>query len=96
MEFRTDMAVERTDIYRKAKKLDEIPGIKCVAEEISPKIKVTRVKITNEEGEKAIGKKKGNYITIDVNKINLCTDEELEKISNTFSEELHIELIEKN
>ena len=88
MDFRTDMAVERTDIYRKAKKLDEIPGIECVAEEISHKIKVTRVKITNEEGEKAIGKKKGNYITIDVNKINLCTEEELEQISNTFSEEL--------
>ena len=40
MDFRTDMAVERTDIYRKAKKLDEIPGIECVAEEIFPKIKV--------------------------------------------------------
>ena len=69
-------AMKRLDMkpstfYRKAKKLDEIPGIEYVVEEISPKIKVTRVKITNEEGEKAIGKKKGNYITIDVNKINL-------------------------
>ena len=88
MDFRTDMAVERRDIYKKAKKLEEIPGIECDSEEISPKIKVTRVKITNEEGEKAIGKKQGNYITIDINKINLSTDEELEQISNVFSEEL--------
>ena len=88
MDFRTDMAVERRDIYKKAKKLEEIPGIECDNEEKSPKIKVTRVKITNEEGEKAIGKKKGNYITIDINKINLSTDEELEQISNVFSEEL--------
>ena len=88
MDFRTDMAVERRDIYKKAKKLEEIPGIECQTEEKSPKIKVTRVKITNEEGEKAIGKKQGNYITIDINKINLSTDEELEQISNVFSEEL--------
>ena len=88
MDFRTDMAVERRDIYKKAKKLEEIPGIECDSEEISPKIKVTRVKITNEEGEKAIGKPRGNYITIDINKINLSTDEELEQISNVFSEEL--------
>ena len=88
MDFRTDMAVERRDIYKKAKNLEEIPGIECEAEEKSHKIKVTRVKITNEEGEKAIGKKQGNYITIDINKINLSTDEELEQISNVFSEEL--------
>ena len=41
MDFRTDMAVERRDIYKKAKKLEEIPGIECESEEISPKIKVT-------------------------------------------------------
>ena len=88
MDFRTDMAVERRDIYKKAKKLDQIPGIECEEENISDKIKITRVKITNEEGEKAIGKKQGNYITIDINKINLSTDEQLEQISNVFSEEL--------
>ncbi|MGN1299053.1 MAG: GPR endopeptidase [Candidatus Scatovivens sp.] len=88
MNFRTDMAVERRDIYRKAKNLEEIPGIEFESQEISPKIKVTRVKVTTEDGEKALGKKIGNYVTVDINKINISTDEELEQISNVFTEEL--------
>lgn len=95
MDFRTDMAIERRDIYRKAKNLEEIPGVEYETQDISSKIRVTRVKITNEDGEKAIGKKQGNYITIDINKINLSTDEELEQISNVFSEELR-KIIENN
>ena len=34
-------------------------------------LSVERVKITNEEGEKAIGKPKGNYITIDIRKLKI-------------------------
>lgn len=88
MFFRTDMAVERRDIYRTANKLEEeINGIEC--EEIKKgDISVTRVKILNKEGEKAIQRKIGNYITIDVRKINNITIEKEEKIINTFSEEL--------
>ena len=47
-----------------------------------------RVKITNEEGENAIGKPVGDYITIDVDKINFLTEEEQEKAANVLSEEL--------
>ena len=32
--FRTDLAVERRDIYKKANKLDEIDGIETEEEEI--------------------------------------------------------------
>ncbi len=88
MFFRTDMAVERRDIYRTANKLEEeINGIEC--EEIKKgDISVTRVKILNKEGEKALQRKIGNYITIDVRKINNITIEKEEKIIKTFSEEL--------
>lgn len=87
--FRTDMADERRDLYAKANNIEkDVNGIESMQEEISDKIKVTRVKITNEEGEQAIGKKKGDYITIDINKINLLTDEEKEKASSVLAEEL--------
>ena len=43
------------------------------------------LKITNEEGQNAIGKPIGDYITIDVKKINLLTDEEQEQASNTLA-----------
>lgn len=65
--FRTDLASERRDIYKKANKLEnEIDGIESTKEEKDENIKIERVKIVNESGEKAIGKPIGNYITIDI------------------------------
>ena len=88
MFFRTDMAVERRDLYKNANKLEnEINGIECEEEKIED-ITITRVKITNFEGQKALDKRMGNYITIDVKKINNITTEKEEKIIETFSKEL--------
>ena len=87
--FRTDLADERRDLYRKANKIEnEVDGVESEEEQINEKIKITRVKIINEDGEKAIGKLKGDYITIDIKKINLLTDEEKEEAANTLSNEL--------
>ena len=87
--FRTDLALERRDLYKKANKIeDEVVGIESEEEVVNDKIKISRVKILNEEAEQAIGKKKGNYITIDINKINLLTEEELEKAANILAQEL--------
>lgn len=86
--FRTDLALERTNIYRKANKLEQIEGIETEEQEVNDEIKVSRVKITNEKGEEAIGKKKGVYITIDLKKIKLADDEQIQKASETLSNEL--------
>ena len=77
--FRTDLALERKDIYQKINKLQEIDGIEGTEEQINDKIKVSRVKITNQNGERAIGKPIGNYTTIDVKGLKLATDEEIQK-----------------
>lgn len=88
-DFRTDLADERRDLYRKVNNIEnEVNGVETEEEQINEKIKVTRVKITNEEGQNAIGKPIGDYITIDVKKINLLTDEEQEQASNTLANEL--------
>ena len=86
--FRTDLASERKDIYQKANNLEEIDGIEATKNEINENIKVERVKITNENGEKAIGKPIGNYITIDIKKLKIAQEEELEKSSEVLAEEL--------
>ncbi len=87
--FRTDLASERRDIFKKANKLEgNIDGIESEEEKVNNKIKVERVKITNENGEKAIGKPIGNYVTIDVDKLKIATDEEIEKASKVLSNEL--------
>ena len=63
--FRTDLALERRDLYRKANNVaNEINGLKTEEEQLGETIKITRVSVLNEEGEQAIGKKQGNYITI--------------------------------
>ena len=87
--FRTDLASERRDIYNKANKLEnDIDGIESEKEEINENIKVERVKITNENGEKGIGKPIGNYITIDVKKLKIAQDEDIEKAAETLANEL--------
>ena len=86
--FRTDLALERTNIYRKANKLEQIDGIETEDEEIDKNINVSRVKITNEKGEEAIGKKKGVYVTIDLKRFKLADDDEIQKASEILSNEL--------
>lgn len=93
--FRTDLASERREIYQKANELDEIEGIKATKEDINENIKVERVQITNESGEKALGKPKGNYITIDVKKLKIATEDEIQKASEIVSSELK-KLIDKH
>lgn len=86
--FRTDLAIERKDIYQKINKLQEIDGIEGTEEQINDNIKVSRVKITNSNGENAIGKPIGNYVTIDVKNLKLATDEEIQKTAETLTTEL--------
>lgn len=86
--FRTDLAIEREGIYKKAKNIENIDGIEVQEEKINEMISVSRVKITNENGENAIGKPKGNYITIDMKKIKVATDEQIQKGAEILGEEL--------
>lgn len=86
--FRTDLALERRDIYQRINKLQQIEGVESTEEEINDKIKVSRVKVTNSNGENAIGKPVGNYITIDVKNLKLATEDEIQKTAETLTNEL--------
>ncbi|MBR4260954.1 MAG: GPR endopeptidase [Clostridia bacterium] len=86
--FRTDMADERHDIYKKANKLESIPGIETTENIIDDNIKTNVVKITNSDGEKAIGKPIGTYVTVDIKNLKLATDENIDKASDVVKEEL--------
>ena len=87
--FRTDLALERRDLYNKAHNIEkDIDGIETEEEQIDDKIKVSRVKVTNQSGEEAIGKPQGNYITIDIKKLKIAQEEEIDKFSEVLSNEL--------
>ena len=93
--FNTDMADERRDIFRKANNLKEIPGVETETIEEGENIKTNRVKITNEQGEQAIGKPIGTYITIDIKNLKIAEDEEIQKASEIVTKELK-ELINRH
>lgn len=87
--FRTDLALERRDLYRKAHNIEnEVEGIETEEEKISDDLIVSRVKVTNEKGEEAIGKPQGNYITIDIKKLKIATEDEIQKASEVVTKEL--------
>ena len=93
--YRTDLADERADIFKKNNNItDNIDGVETNIRE-KGNIKITEVKITNENGENAIGKPIGNYITIDINKLKVATDQEIENYGNILSEELK-KLVDKH
>ncbi len=89
LNFRTDLADERKELYKKANNIEnDIDGIEANEEEINNNIKVTRVRIINEQGEKALGKMKGDYITIDLKNMKYMAEDEIQKASEVLCKEL--------
>ena len=93
--FNTDMADERRDIFKKANNLNEIPGVETESIDEGGNIKTNRVKIIDKQGEEAIGKPIGTYITIDIKDLKIAENEEIQKASEVVTKELK-ELINKH
>ena len=53
--FRTDLALERREILEKSSD-EKLDGIEVEEETNGEKIKISRIKVTNKNGEEAIGK----------------------------------------
>ncbi len=85
LDFRTDLADERLNECIKDGKID---GISSEDVDLGGTLKVTKVKVLNENGKRKIGKEIGNYITLVIKNIETVTNEELEKISGIISEQL--------
>lgn len=85
--FRTDLALERNEVYKEKNKLNEIYGVSVNNETIN-EVEISRIKILNEEGEKILQKPAGTYITLDVKKLKLADEERLSKIAETVADEL--------
>ncbi|MDO5557584.1 MAG: GPR endopeptidase [Clostridia bacterium] len=89
--FRTDLAVERTEIYKKINNIkNDIDGVKQEKNVINKDIEITRVSILNEDGEKVLGKKKGNYITLDIKNLKIAQEEEIQQAAENLSKELKV------
>ena len=87
LNFRTDMADERVDTYKRVHNLSEIDGVK-VSTNTMDNVITTVVDVLNEIGEEALGKKKGKYITIEIQDVNYIDENEKEKIQNNLSKNI--------
>ncbi|AWK50981.1 GPR endopeptidase [Clostridium beijerinckii] len=83
---RTDLVLEAREIYKENHKAEgDIDGIEVI-EESEKNIKVTTVKVKNEEGAQKIGKPKGNYVTIDIPDFTAYDGETMDRVSEVVSE----------
>lgn len=85
--FRTDMADERVDEYKKVHNLSDLDGVEVLQEE-KENITVTTVNVLNEKGAASLSKKIGSYITIETKDIRNLEDEEENKLVNIVSNEI--------
>jgi len=84
MEIRTDLAIEAGEIFGK----DNLPdGVKVQSQE-GNNITITRIDVINEEGEKALNKKQGAYITIELKDVELNTLEIHNEVAEAIDKEL--------
>lgn len=79
LNIRTDLAVEVSENYKKINK-KEIDGIILEEKELE-NIKITSIKVVNEEGSKKLGKPVGNYITLDISENTVYDSELMEEVS---------------
>ncbi|WAA11515.1 GPR endopeptidase [Fervidibacillus halotolerans] len=89
---RTDLAIEAKDMIveeqvEKERKEDEIEGVH-VSEREEDGIKITEIEITK-KGESIVGKKAGNYITIESPGIRKKNQLEEQRTGEIFAKELH-------
>lgn len=83
--YRTDMADERVSEYKKKFNKSKIDGVKVrkINEDLYT---LTYVEVLNDKGEKALGKKKGKYVSLEILDTTLLEDMQKEKITEIFSE----------
>lgn len=94
--FRTDLALERRDLYNKVHNVEkDIDGIETQEEKLGDDINIARVEVTNQNGAEAIGKPVGTYITIDIKNLRIAQNDEIQKASEAVTQELK-KLIEKH
>ena len=85
--YRTDMADERVDEYKKVNNLTDLEGVEVVQDK-KENSTVTTVNVLNEKGEESLSKKIGSYITVDTNDIKYLEDEDENKLVNVISDEI--------
>lgn len=84
--IRTDLAIEAKEIYEKENK-SKIPGVQ-VEEEKDGDIRITKVRILDDSGERAMGKPVGTYVTIDIPEFTHYDSDTMDEVSEAMAKVL--------
>ncbi len=87
--FRTDMADERVDTYKKVNNLTEIDGVKVETKTDDP-VTTTIVDVLNENGANALSKEIGKYITMEIKDIKYLEEDTKEKVIKELSKQINL------
>lgn len=87
LSFRTDMADERVDTYKRVHNLSEIDGVEVVSK-TGEGVITTTVNVLNENGAKAVSKEVGKYVTMEVPDMEYLQDEKKEAIASALAQEI--------
>ena len=85
--FKTDMADERVDTYKRVNNLTEIDGVKVESKNDEIVTTIT-VDVLNENGATALSKEIGKYITMEIKDIKYLEEKDKNKIINALSNEI--------
>lgn len=89
LNFKTDMADERVDTYKRVNNLTEIDGVKVSTKTNDP-VTTTTVDVLNENGASALSKEIGKYITMEIKDIKYLDDETKTKVITELSNEINL------
>lgn len=89
LNFRTDMADERVDVYKRVHNLSEIDGIK-VESKLENEVTTVTVDVLNENGSEILKKPIGKYITMELHNMDIMEEKEKEIIIEELSKQIQI------
>ncbi|MCL6594376.1 MAG: GPR endopeptidase, partial [Alicyclobacillus sp.] len=81
---RTDLAVEAHELARQ--QVQQVPGVAEETEEFEG-IRVTRVHVQTAQGERALGKRRGHYVTLEIPGLRRRNPELQQRVVEQFSKE---------
>lgn len=89
LNFRTDMADERVDTYKRVNNLSQIDGVKVDTKK-GENFVTTTVDILNDNGAKALCKEIGKYVTIEIEDIKYLDEKSKQKVIEELSNVLKV------
>lgn len=87
MAIRTDLALEARELSQSAEKTTALPGVKAATKQ-KKGVQITDVQIFSEEGERALGKPQGRYVTLEFEAVRRRQRDAVSQAARILAEQL--------